>query len=224
MNDDATDEVPAGPRLSRVLLSILAWTLVALAAFFLWPTNLGGCTTFTIVSGESMEPTYHTGDIVLSRCGTPEIGDVVVYQPERLDGARIIHRVVGGESKTGWQLQGDNNDFVDDFDPTDAEVLGVARLHLPRLGLWVEALANPWVWASMITLALALFVWPNRNADADADDREDDDDDLLGDDASDDLLDERDRRAANHAEPNEIEPYEHDHGGVPDVTPAGATR
>ena len=78
MNDDATGEAPVGPRLSRVLRSVIVWTLVAGAAYLLWPTGLGGCTTLTIVSGHSMEPTYHTGDVVLSRCGTPQVGDVVV--------------------------------------------------------------------------------------------------------------------------------------------------
>ena len=62
----------------------------------LWPTSLGGCTTLTIVSGQSMEPTYFTGDLVVARCGAARASaDVVVYEPPELGGGRIIHRLVG---------------------------------------------------------------------------------------------------------------------------------
>src|SRR3954470_12606918 len=112
----------AGAGLPRRLLGVLpagAWLAVAfVAAWFLWPTSLGGCTTLTIVSGHSMEPTYLTGDLVVSRCGEPAVGEIVVYQPHELGGARIIHRVIGGDG-SGWQIQGDNNGWVDPFSPTN---------------------------------------------------------------------------------------------------------
>lgn len=204
MNDDATGEAPVGPRLSRVLRSVIVWTLVAGAAYLLWPTGLGGCTTLTIVSGHSMEPTYHTGDVVLSRCGTPQIGDVVVYQPTDLDGVRIIHRVIGGDGEAGWRLQGDNNDFVDAFAPVDAEVLGVAKVHLPKVGLWMKALANPWVWLSMITLAVALVTWPGR-------DRQDGESE-----PGESEPEEPDDQLGDH------EPGEHHHADGPEGVPVGA--
>ena len=56
--------------------------------YFLWPTSLGGCTTLTIVSGHSMEPTYYTGDLVVSRCGDYQVGDIVVYNPPNMGAAR----------------------------------------------------------------------------------------------------------------------------------------
>lgn len=151
---------------STLLLIVLA----AVGCWFLWPSTLGGCTTFTIVSGHSMEPTYYTGDLVVSRCGTPEVGDVVVYQPADLGGSRVIHRVTGGDATSGWTVQGDNNPSADPWHPTD--VVGVAVLHVGGIGKLTTLLLNPLLWLSLIVLAGGLLLWP-RAADDDADDAAD---------------------------------------------------
>ena len=62
--------------------------LLVILAILVWPTSLGGCTTMTVVSGHSMEPTFHTGDLVVARCGTPAVGDIVIYQPPDSTNAR----------------------------------------------------------------------------------------------------------------------------------------
>ena len=152
-------------RLRRRLLSagasVLFYVVAIVAAWLLWPTSLGGCTTLTIVSGHSMEPTYHTGDIVVSRCGSPAVGDIVVYQPKGFGGARIIHRIIGGSGATGWEMKGDNNSFVDPFSPADAEVLGRAVVMVPKVGLVASALMKPMLWVSLIILAVAILAWPS---------------------------------------------------------------
>lgn len=178
METDTTAAADRTGRLLRGARDVLFWVVVAACAWLLWPTSLGGCTTLTIVSGHSMEPTYLTGDLVVSRCGEPSVGDIVVYQPHELGGARIIHRVIGGDA-SGWQMQGDNNDWVDPFTPTDDEVLGVATIHLPKVGLAITAVTSPWIWASLIVLALAILVWP-RDEDDDEGDGEDDQPAVLG--------------------------------------------
>lgn len=177
-------DAPPARRVLRRVSTVLVWALTAVAAILLWPTSLGGCTTLTIVSGHSMEPTFHTGDLVASRCGEPTVGDIVVYQPHELGGARIIHRVIGGDP-SGWQIQGDNNDWVDPFSPTDDEILGVARLHVPQVGLVVQAVTSPWIWASLIVLALAILVWPrDEDEDEDGDDADDEADDRSDDESA----------------------------------------
>nr|WP_281362241.1 signal peptidase I [Cellulomonas humilata] len=151
----------------RRVRDVFFWVAVAACAWLLWPSSVGGCTTLIIVSGHSMEPTYATGDLVVARCGEPAVGDVVVYRPTELGGdARIIHRVIGGDA-TGWQIQGDNNDWVDPFAPTNDEVIGVAAIHIPKVGLVASAIASPWIWASLIVLAIALLVWPRDEDDED---------------------------------------------------------
>lgn len=158
--DAAAPDAPVR-RVLRAVPTVLLYAAALVAVWFLWPSSLGGCTTLTIVSGHSMEPTYYTGDVVVARCGQPQVGDVVVYQPAEMGGARIIHRIIGGDGATGWTMQGDNNGFVDPFTPTEDEVVGVAALHLPKVGLAASALTNPWIWASLIVIALGILLWPS---------------------------------------------------------------
>jgi signal peptidase len=147
------------------LRSALGWAgtagIVAVLVWFGWPSTLGGCTTLTIVSGRSMEPTYYTGDLVVSRCGIPRVGDVVVYTPPDLERGRIIHRVVAGDAEGGWVIQGDNNDFLDPWRPHAADVLGIARVHVPGLGRVASILLDPWAWLSLVVVAGGVLLWPN---------------------------------------------------------------
>lgn len=177
-------------RVRRVLVNVLLWPLLVVALWFVWPVQLGGCTTLTIVSGHSMEPTFYTGDLVVSRCADPAVGDVVVYATPETQGGRVIHRIVGGDS-SGWVLRGDNNPADDPFHPTDEQVLGSAVLHVPRVGTVLTSLANPVVWLSCVLIAAAFFLWPDKDprgpaeAEGPRDDTADDDtaDDDLADDA-----------------------------------------
>ncbi|MEV7973774.1 signal peptidase I [Cellulomonas sp. NPDC089187] len=153
---------PRSARLRSATGWLLTGALVGVLVWFGWPTTLGGCTTLTIVSGHSMEPTYRTGDLVVSRCGAPEVGDVVVYTPPGVDEGRIIHRVIGGSAAEGWAIRGDNNDFDDPWRPTQADVLGVARVHVPGLGRVASILLDPWAWASLLVIAGGVLLWPGR--------------------------------------------------------------
>lgn len=159
-------------RLRRTVCDVVSLLVALVLGFLLWPTSLGGCTTLTIVSGHSMEPTYYTGDLVLSRCGTPAVGDVVVYTPPDAGGARIIHRLIDGDS-SGWVIRGDNNDFIDPWRPTDESVLGTAVFHLPKVGLVGTLLVSPATWLSLLLVAAALVLWPSRTRPDDEDEPED---------------------------------------------------
>lgn len=180
-----TEHAGAG-HLRRLLghaLTVLWVAGAVLAGSWLWPSSLGGCTTLTIVSGHSMEPTYYTGDLVVARCGPVQVGDVVVYSPPDIAGARVIHRVVGGSAADGWVIQGDNNDFLDPWTPTAEDVHGSAVLHLPQIGTVASILLSPLTWISLLVVALAVVVWPGRPDDR-ADDEADDDDAGAGDSSS----------------------------------------
>ena len=157
----------------RVLTTAFVVIGALVAGLFVCPTSLGGCTTLTIVSGRSMEPTYYKGDLVVARCGDPAIGEVIVYEPADVGGARVIHRVTGGDAASGWVMLGDNNDSTDPWTPSGDEVLGVAGLHVPGLGRLALVLLRPVLWVSLIVLAAGLLVWPGAKArhvaDADPD-------------------------------------------------------
>ncbi|GAB2518049.1 signal peptidase I [Paramicrobacterium agarici] len=141
--------------------------LFAAVVLLFWPASLGGCSTLTIVSGHSMDPTYHTGDIVWARCGVPQIGDIVVYQPDGVEGARVIHRIIDGSS-VGWTMKGDNNDAIDPWSPSQADIIGVAQGHIPGVGKVLLAFGHPLVWISLLVLAAALLVWPQKKFDGEA--------------------------------------------------------
>ena len=160
---EGTEQDGAGlPRRLLGLATSVAWVAGSLiVGWVLWPSSLGGCTTLTIVSGHSMEPTYYTGDLVVSRCGPVEIGDVIVYSPPDVGGARVIHRIVDGDA-SGWIVQGDNNDFLDPWQPTEENILGSAVLHLPQVGKFAAILLSPLTWISLMVVALAVVVWPGR--------------------------------------------------------------
>lgn len=166
---EGTEQGGAGlPRRLLGLATTVAWTLGSLiVAWLLWPSSLGGCTTLTIVSGESMEPTYYTGDLVVSRCGPVEVGDVIVYNPPDVGGARVIHRIVDGNAEDGWVVQGDNNDFLDPWEPTADDILGHAVLHVPHLGKVAGILVSPLTWISLLVVALAIVVWPGKPGEDD---------------------------------------------------------
>lgn len=172
-----------GRRWFRVLRSVLAWGLLAALAYLVWPSSLGGGTTTIVVNGHSMEDTYYTGDIVIARTGEPQVGDIVVYTTADLGDAKIVHRIVGGDGETGWDLQGDNNDFIDPFHPTNDEVIGIAKIRIPSVGAWAQVLSSPLVWGSMLLVALGLIIWPSKECPEMADEESEPASDSAGSDA-----------------------------------------
>ena len=64
------------------------------------------------VDGESMWPTLESGDLVVIlpvSMNNVRIGDIIVYGPPCATlGFSVIHRVVGGNEKTGFITQGDD--------------------------------------------------------------------------------------------------------------------
>jgi len=148
--------------------NIVLWLIIAVDAWFLWPSSLGGSTTLIVVSGSSMEPTLHDGDLVVARKGPVSLGDIVVYQPASLGGARVVHRLVGGDGVDGWQVQGDNNSWIDQWKPTTSEIVGRVELKFSSGGKVADFLINPWTWGFLLIGAVALILWPDPEEDDDA--------------------------------------------------------
>jgi signal peptidase I len=120
--------------LSFFLVGILWWTLA--------PTQLGGRLTYVIVDGNSMEPRFHRGDlIIVYRAETYQVGDAVTYQNAEL-GRFVFHRITGLELDR-FILQGDNNSWLDSYHPSREEIIGKLWIHIPRLGTVVEWIRIP---------------------------------------------------------------------------------
>ena len=127
------------------LMALCSLLVMLVGFYFLRPPFLGGNVTYVMVSGISMEPTMHTGDLALAlRQDSYEVGDVVAFRAEQ-DGrsGMVIHRVIGGNGQDGYRLQGDNNDWKDPWEPTQEQVLGKAIVFVPRLGSVFSYLQDP---------------------------------------------------------------------------------
>ena len=152
---EATAQETAPSRSAR-WRSALTW-LVILGAIAGWtaylrPASLGGSTGYVIVSGESMEPMMHTGDLAIVRSKpTYDEGEVVAYRIPVSDvggGMLVIHRVVGGNPTDGLILQGDNRDHPDMWRPKAGDVVGALQTNIPNAGTVLFLLRTPLVLAT----------------------------------------------------------------------------
>jgi signal peptidase len=127
-------------------------TIGILAA--LWPSSLGGRVSYVMVSGTSMEPTMHTGDLsVTVRHDNYKVGDIVAYRiPKGTPGAGylVIHRVIGGSAADGYKVQGDNRDQPDVWRPDNGDVVGLRWFLVPKAGKLLGHVTSP--------LTIALFL------------------------------------------------------------------
>ena len=111
--------------LLSLFVAILFWLAFA-------PTQLGGQVTYVIVDGNSMEPKFHFGDLVLvRRQDTYQIGDAVTYQNAEL-GRFVFHRIVNIQTDR-FILQGDHNTWLDGYQPNQSEIIGKLWIHIPIL-------------------------------------------------------------------------------------------
>src|SRR3954466_6243874 len=134
-------------RVNQVLSFALVLAVVLFWAFVLRPQSLGGPAGFVLVSGHSMLPRYHTGDmVVVERHGSYHVGDVIAYHVPKGDpmaGAQVIHRIIGGNPKTGWIVQGDNRTAPDVWRPKNGDLVGAQGVRLPNAVLIMQFLRSP---------------------------------------------------------------------------------
>ena len=148
----------------------LGVTLLIVAGWMVWlrPQSLGGRAGYIIVSGRSMQPTLVPGDLVVVwRDQRYRIGQVVTYRipSGAFQGARIIHRIIGGSPQTGFTLQGDNKPDADSWHPKNSDIIGRQVLRLPGVGRALTFLRSPGVFAALaagIVFSITLTWKPRR--------------------------------------------------------------
>jgi signal peptidase I len=152
-------------RTRRVLLRLIA---IALVWIWVMPRAVGGLNTYTVVSGISMEPTFHTGDLIISRRAKEyKVGDVVTYKipDEKYKKFRIVHRVIGRD-KDGYLIQGDNQDHADPWSIPAANIVGTKVFMIPKGGFALGYARNPIGLALLFGALVTWTFWPKRNEDA----------------------------------------------------------
>jgi len=106
------------------------------------PAQLGGPLTYVIVNGNSMEPGFLRGDLVLARKESAYgVGDAVVYSDPNMQ-QFVFHRIIGMELDR-FILQGDNNGWLDSYHPDSNEIVGKLWLHIPTFGKVIEWMRVP---------------------------------------------------------------------------------
>lgn len=153
------------PRSVRILVTVEAVVLALVAAFLILGRAgfVGGPFSYVVVSGHSMEPGLHTGDVVVLKRGPGyRRGEVIGYKvPKGGPGAGliVIHRIIGGGPRDGYIMKGDNKTGPDPWRPQPSNVVGREILTVPEIGLWIAYLRTPLgiaALAGLITLSIAL--------------------------------------------------------------------
>jgi signal peptidase len=120
---------------------------------FLRPGTLAGPVSYVRVSGISMEPTLHNGDLaVVHKQRSYGEGDIVAF---RVRGGVVIHRIVGGTAD-GFVTRGASNEGTDPWRPTADDIVGRLWFSLPRAGFLIGALQQPLFLAAVGGLFFAL--------------------------------------------------------------------
>jgi signal peptidase I len=146
--------------------------LIAACAFwamFLRPQSLGGPAGYVLVSGHSMNPLYHTGDMILvRRHSSYTIGDIVAYRVPKGDamaGAQVIHRIVGGNATHGFVVQGDNRTAPDVWRPKPGDIVGSASLQIPHAVVALQFLRSPVLLGLFAASFVFVFLLGGRTKD-----------------------------------------------------------
>ncbi len=156
----------------RNIVDVALLVLCVGAVVYFWPASLGGSSHLIVVEGHSMQPTFHLGDIVITRDDPhPRIGDIIVYRipkGQAGEGMLIIHRVKSIRADGTYQTQGDNRTTPDPFDVTSADILGSPVVAVPHVGRLIGLCSNPLVVGAAAGMLTTLVLWPKKRRQASA--------------------------------------------------------
>jgi signal peptidase len=132
------------------LFAALLMTLLAAAWVVFAPVRFGGQAAYVIVSGTSMEPNFHRGDLAILRQETNyAVGDVVTYRHPTI--GPVIHRIIALDGER-FVFKGDNNSWIDEYRPLQNELIGKLWIYLPSAGTVIEQLRVPRNMAALVAV------------------------------------------------------------------------
>ena len=142
-------------RLSQSLISALILVLMAALWFTFAPVQFGGQSSYIMIAGASMEPSLHYGDLVVAHEEQIyEVGDVVTYRHPII--GPVIHRIIDRTGDT-YQFKGDNNDWVDSYEPKSSDLIGKSWIHIPgAANIMVKLRSSAGV--ALLSLAIGFMV------------------------------------------------------------------
>jgi len=143
----------------RPVISATALALVGALWVLFVPQPFGGQAGYVIVTGNSMEPLFYSGDLVIVRRDPPyAMGDIVAFHDADLD-RPVFHRIL---ARDGLQFvtKGDNNGWVDSYSPLESEIIGrtwIAVRGIGRQVVWLREPLNMALAASLVGAGAMVF-------------------------------------------------------------------
>ncbi|MBC8503307.1 MAG: signal peptidase I, partial [Chloroflexi bacterium] len=129
-------------------LGIILW-------FVLAPVQLGGQVSYVIITGNSMEPRFSHGDLVIVRQGENyRVGDAVLYQHSGY--GFVFHRIIERDGNR-FILQGDNNTWIDSYMPTAEDIFGKYWVQIPKVGKIIALVRTP-RYLTLFSLGMGFFL------------------------------------------------------------------
>ena len=150
-----------------VLFNTVMVVLIAAVVFMIWPVPYGGRVTIARVVGTSMQPMYHTGDVVMAvkPLGDYHVGDVVVYVAKVGNtSGYIVHKIVGQNANGTFVLKGVNKKDKDPWDVPAANIRGKVVFLIPQGARYIGLLHNRWGTAVILGLLVTALLWPSKKA------------------------------------------------------------
>lgn len=153
----------------RWLWGFIVWSVVIAGSWWVWPTRLGGATTLAVVQGNSMEPTYHSGDVLIARAQSDyKPGTIVVFKV-KLPGhdnptALVVHRLTAIGPDGSLTTQGDNRSVADGFTVTTADIVGRPVARIPHGGSILYLLSQWWLLAGTAGAITTASLWNTDQA------------------------------------------------------------
>ena len=144
----------------RIAGALIALPVIVMFWLLAAPPSLGGSLSYVITHGVSMEPSLHEDDLVIVKTASSyKVGDAVAYYNHELKTV-VLHRIVdidGGR----FVFKGDNNDFLDSFHPSSADLIGKQLLVIGGGGKGLKPLSSAYGLSGAAAAAVALLLWSN---------------------------------------------------------------
>lgn len=136
----------------KAILNIILFGVIAIVLGFLLILGPG-----RVVISDSMAPTLRAGDVLWIRpISGPITPDRIISYNEQ--GKLITHRVVAIEGDA-LITKGDNNQEVDPWRVSTADVIGSPVLRVPYLGYLIVLLRKPVGWLVLIILPAGWIIF-----------------------------------------------------------------
>lgn len=156
-----------------VLISLVLWTIILLAALFAFTTlatkdqnkvsTLAGFTPLSVKT-ESMSPTFDAGDlIIIKSCNPADLkeGDIITFHTIIMNEYALnTHRIDKIEEKSGvrsYITKGDNNAIADTHMIADGDIVGKYCMRLKGFGKVMDFLSGSTGFLLVIVLPMFLF-------------------------------------------------------------------